>query len=286
MPKDIFSVQEDITRRIVGTLAVRISSLEAARVATKPPSSLEAYDLVLRGRSLYARATRTSVSQARPFFEKAIELDPKYVSAYVELGFVELKAVTEGWTSNPADAVQRAEALASKAIAIDERSAGGHALLGAVHLRRGNYDPALDELRRAVALNPSDAESYNFLGATLLFIGDFEGAIRAIELSSEFLPNLSTTTFFNLGAALLLSGRAEDAVRTFERSKERYPDNSFPNAMLAAAYAVAGRTEDAARQASEVRQRFPYFSGSNFGSQFRKPEDREKIVSALKKAGL
>ncbi|MGB8400552.1 MAG: adenylate/guanylate cyclase domain-containing protein [Bradyrhizobium sp.] len=286
LPKDIFSVQEDITRRIVGTLAVRISSLEAARVATKPPSSLEAYDLALRGRSLYARATRTSVSQARPLFEKAIDLDPKYVSAYVELGFVELKAVTEGWTSNPPDAVQRAEALAAKAITIDETSAGGHALLGAVHLRRGNYDRALDELRRAVALNSSDPESYNFLGAALLFTGDFEGAIRAIELSSEFQPSLSATTFFNLGAALLLSGRAEDAIRTFERSTERYPGSSFPNAMLAAAYAVAGRTEDAARQASEVRQRFPYFSSSNFGSQFRNPEDREKIASALKKAGL
>ena len=61
LPKDLFSVQEEITRRIVGTLAVRVSSLEAARLATTPAHNLEAYDLVLRGRSLQVRATRTSL---------------------------------------------------------------------------------------------------------------------------------------------------------------------------------------------------------------------------------
>jgi adenylate cyclase len=285
-PKDIFDMQEEITRRIVGTLAIRVSSLEAARSATKPPSTLEAYDFVLRGRSLYERSTRTAISQARPLFEKAIELDPNYVPAYVGLGLVDLKAVTEGWTSNPMDAVQRAEALAIKAISINESSSGGHGLLGRVHLRRGNYDRALDELNRAVSLNPSDAESYDGLGAALLFVGDFDGAIRMIDRCSELQPNLSVTAFFNLGTALLLTGRAADAVRTFERSVERHQANSFSNAMLAAAYAAAGRSDDASRQALIVRQQFPYFSSSDFGSQFRDSRDREKIKSALKEVGL
>ena len=71
MPKDIFSVQDEITRRIAGTMAVRLSALEAARAAAKPPDNLEAYDLILRARSLYARGTRTALSQARPLFERA-----------------------------------------------------------------------------------------------------------------------------------------------------------------------------------------------------------------------
>ena len=74
-------------------------------------------------------------------------------------------------------------------------------------MRCGNYDRALDEPKRAVALNSSDADSYDGLGAALLFIGDFDGAVKAIELSSEFQPTLSVTTYFNLGTALLLSGR-------------------------------------------------------------------------------
>ena len=286
LPKDIFSVQEDITRRIAGTMAVRVSALEEARAAAKPPDNLEAYDLVLHARSLYARGTRTALSQTRPLFEKAIELDSNYVPAYVGLGLVELDAIAEGWTSNPTVAMQRAEALAAKSISIDEASAGAHALMGRVHIRRGNYDRALDELKRAVALNPSDADSYDGLGAALLFTGDFDGAIKAIKLCSEFQPTLSVNTFFNLGTALLLSGRTADAVQTLEQSVERYPSFLYVNAMLAAAYAAAGRKEDAARQAEIVRRQFPYFTSSNFGSQFRNPRDREKTAALLKEAGL
>jgi tetratricopeptide (TPR) repeat protein len=153
-------------------------------------------------------------------------------------------------------------------------------------MRRGNYDRALDELKRAVALNSSDADSYDGLGAALLFIGDFDGAIKSISLSSEFQPTLSVTTFFNLGTALLLSGRTADSVRTLEQSVERYPSLLFNRAMLAAAYAAAGRKEDAARQAEMVHQQFPYFASSNLGSQFRNQQDREKFTAALKEAGL
>ena len=286
LPKDIFVLQGDITRRIAGTLVVRLSALEAARAAAKPPSNLEAYDLVLRARSFDARGTRTALSQARLLFEKAIALDSNYISGYVGLGKVELYAVTQGWASRPADAVQRAEALATKAISIDEANAGAHALMGRVHIRRGNYDGALDELKRAVALNSSDADSYDGLGAARLWTGDFEGAIKALELSSEFQPNLSLDTFFTLGTAQLLSGRTADATRTFERSVERYGDTSFISAMLAAAYAAAGRKEDAARQAAAVRQKFPFFTSTDFGSQFRNPEDRQKLAATLKEAGL
>ena len=52
-PKDIFQVQDDITRRIAGSLAVRLTSLEIAKAVTKPPNDLAVYDLVLRGRDMF-----------------------------------------------------------------------------------------------------------------------------------------------------------------------------------------------------------------------------------------
>ncbi len=85
-PKDIFSVQDDITRRIAGTLASRLSNLELTKAATKPPSSLETYDLVLRGRDLLNRVNRTANSQARTLLQQAIEADPNYAPAYIGLG--------------------------------------------------------------------------------------------------------------------------------------------------------------------------------------------------------
>ena len=110
------------------------------------------YDLVLRGRDLYARVDRTANSQARALFNRAIELDPGYAPAYIGLGRVELNGVAQGWTADPQAAMQRVESLGQKAIAIDSTSAGAHALLGSTYIRYGDYDRALDEMRRAVEL--------------------------------------------------------------------------------------------------------------------------------------
>ena len=199
---------------------------------------------------------------------------------------VELYAVTQGWTSNAADGVQRAEKWAAKAIALDETNSGAHEIMGRVLTKLENYYRALEELKRAIALNPSDADGYEGLSNLLVLMGDFDEAIRAIDVFSEFQPSLSAGTFFNLGTAQLLSGRSEDSVRTLERSVERYPSIPFNNAVLAAAYAAAGRKADAERQAAIVRRQFPFFSSDNFGSQFRKPQDREKLAASLKEAGL
>ena len=130
VPKEIFEVQDQITRRISGALAVRVTSLELTRSAAKRPESMEAYDLVLRGRALSAHLTRADNAEARGLFERAIELDPKYAPAYVGMGRVDIHSVTEGWTANPSDALERAEGFARKAIALDDLDPGAHALLG------------------------------------------------------------------------------------------------------------------------------------------------------------
>src|SRR5262245_33923128 len=89
-PARIFAIQDDITRRITGALAVQLTNVEQARVAAKPPDSLEAYDLVLRGRDFLSRLTRSATSNARIMFERAIDLDPNYGAAHVGLGRVHL----------------------------------------------------------------------------------------------------------------------------------------------------------------------------------------------------
>lgn len=285
-PKDIFAVQDDITRRIAGTLAVRLGDLELGKAASKSPSSLEAYDFVLRGRDLLSRATRTDNSRARSMFENALALDPNYVPAIVGLGLVDLNAIRYGWTADPLEALQRAERLGHKAIAIDESSPGAHALLGRVYIRRGDLDRALDGMKRALALNPSDPDSYAGLGNALLLLGDVDGAIKAIETAVQLHPSISPTDYFRLGMAYILAGRNTDAIRTLERALVRDESNVFINAMLAGAYAETERQEDAMGRANVVKQLSPIFATADVGSLFRNPDHREKIVAALRKAGL
>ena len=286
VPKEIFEVQDQITRRISGALAVRVTSLELTRSAAKRPGSMEAYDLVLRGRALSAHLTRADNAEARGLFEQAIALDPKYAPAYVGMGRVDIHAVTEGWTANPSDALEHAEGLARKAIALDDLDPGAHALLGDAALYFGEYDRALDEVKRAIDLNGSDAQSYSILMDALLFRGDLKGAIAAGETLAQFEPDLPDGAAFHLAVGYVLADRAADAVRVLERALDRNPGYTNANVMLAAAYAVAGRQLEAVRQVDIVRQRFPHFSPEEFGSLLRDPKQREKLAGALKKAGL
>jgi adenylate cyclase len=285
-PKDIFAVQDQITRRISGALALRVTGLELARSATKPPNNLEAYDLVLRGRDLLNRLTRSANAQARDLFERAIALDPNYGPAYVGLGQVDMRAANQGWTQDPGGALERAEKLAQKAIALDDLSSNAHALLGNVAVQFGDYDRALGELKRAIDLNGSDAESYGHLVTVLLFEGDISGAIAGGELVTQFRPEIPDGAAFDLSIAYILADRGADAVRILEHAVGRNPGHLYMNVMLAAAYGAVGRQQDAERQADRVHQRFPTFSRDRFGSALRDPSLRAKLDRALEKAGL
>jgi class 3 adenylate cyclase/TolB-like protein/Tfp pilus assembly protein PilF len=284
-PKDIFHVQDQITRQITGALALRVSAQELAQAAAKPPLSLEAYDLVLRGRDLLYRFTRATNAQARSLFERAIELDPSYAPAYVGLGTANHYSVVQGWTPDASGTLSRAEALARKAISLDDQNPNAHALLGRALVYFGDYDRAVDELKRAVSLNPSDADAQSGLMDVLLWAGDIPGSISAGEFLSRVQPTLTGGQAVDLAIAHVLADRPVDAIRTLETSIDANRTIRATHALLAVAYAQAGRKEDAAREAEVARSRFP-LPRDEFGSLLRDPNHRKKLSQLLSDAGL
>jgi adenylate cyclase len=279
-------VRDDIVRNVTGSLAVRMTNSEQARLMARPPASLEAYDLVLRGRHLLSRLTRTATSNARTAFERAVELDPNYAPAYVGLGRADLVAVHLGWTPDPAGTLRRAEARARKAVAIDEFNPAAQVLLGRIHARLGEYDRAVETLRHALELNPSDPETYAGLGDALLWSGEIDEARQMLEIATRLDPRLPSQELFNLGAAYFLLAEYDRAAQVFERAVAREDGNPFIHAMLAAIYAKAGRREEALREVAEVRRQNPLFDLDTFGTLFRNPAHRDKIVAALQQAGM
>ncbi len=89
-------------------------------------------------------------------FEKAIELDPQFASAYTALGWYYHLQVEYGWTEFIEQVSQRAVSLARKALSIDNFQASAHELLGSIFIRKGQYDLAIAELKQALKLNPND----------------------------------------------------------------------------------------------------------------------------------
>ena len=79
--KDIFGVQEDVARQVVGAAAVKLTHFERERALSKPTDNLAAYEYVLRGREVFSHATRESNHDAQEMFQRAIDLDPSYAAA-------------------------------------------------------------------------------------------------------------------------------------------------------------------------------------------------------------
>jgi adenylate cyclase len=265
--KDLFTVQDEIVQAIVATLSVKLTRLEQKRAFAKPTSNLEAYDYVLRGGEYQSRTTRSANFEARQMFQKAIELDSHYDSAYVGLGKTYRNACLHGWAELPGQAMQRAHDLAQRALSLNESNAAAHALLGEVYSYWGQYHLATRELERAIELNPNDWNGYVYRGRVMLWSSRTDEAIHSLETALRFNPNMNASGLMPLGLAFYLKKRYGDSIRTLERGLGREPNNVWSHIVLAAAYSQAGRSEDAARAVATVLRLHPFFEVDAFGTK-------------------
>jgi len=149
--QDIFALQDEVVRKIVTTLKLQLTLQEQGILVRKTTDNLEAYDDYLRGREHFNRFTQEANAQARQLFEQALELDPQYAEAYAFLGWTYFREWSFQW-SQDVQALDQALALTQKAVALDDSLAQAHVTLGAVYLWKKQYDQAIAEAERAIAL--------------------------------------------------------------------------------------------------------------------------------------
>jgi len=284
--RDLFKLQNEIVQTIVSKMAIQIEETERARVMRKSTDNLRAYDYLLRGQEHYYQHTRNGSKESRIMFQKAIEIDPRYSSAYAALAWAHLDDFFYGWTMFPEKSLQRAHDIAKKALSFEESNALAHSALGSIYLRRTQYDLAMSELQRAIELNPNDAQSQTMLGSVMLYSGRKDEAIYWKESAMRLNPRRDRGLFMTLAQAYYLNGRHEDAIIVLKKGVADQPDFVGNYIMLAAAYAQVGLTEEAKRSAATVLQLHPFFETGSYGTVFRNPEDRTKIIDGLRKAGL
>src|SRR6516164_4983733 len=165
---DIFAVQDDIAKRVVGVAAVKLTRFEQERVLAKPTGNLAAYEYVLRGRDSFSHATSDDNDRASELFQRAIDLDPNYAEAYAALGGSYYEAVISGWSQFREDDLERAKTLAQKALALDPTTTRAYRVLSNIDLFSKRYDLALEQTDRALEINPSDADNYAQRGSILV----------------------------------------------------------------------------------------------------------------------
>jgi Flp pilus assembly protein TadD len=284
--KDIFAVQDEITRSVVVATAIKVTRLEQERAMATPTSSLAAYDLVLRGIDALERFDRASNLEARRLFRRAIELDAGYASAHSGLGWTYYVAVTSGWTEFVGDDLAQAEDFARKALLLDEDSADARRWLGQIYTFQKRFDLAAAELARAIELNPNDWESHAVRGIVAMFASDPEVSVEQLEYAKLLNPALPHVYRMNLAFAYYLQERYDEAIQTASPRGTDEGIDYFTPAVLAAAYGQLGRTEEAGREAQAVRRMWPFFNTDKFAAQWQSERDRALIREGLGKAGL
>jgi TolB-like protein/DNA-binding winged helix-turn-helix (wHTH) protein/cytochrome c-type biogenesis protein CcmH/NrfG len=283
---DIFALQDKITTEIAAALAIRVTQLEQRRVFAKPTESLEAYDYVLRARPAFQRPTRASNVEARALLRRAIQLDPNYAAAYAALAETYHIAVSWGWAESPTAFLSRAEEMATKALSLNDAEVRARIVLGRIHIFYNRHDQAKAEMDRAVAINPNDAHALAGRGNVLMWLGQTDFAIEALELAQRIDPELNAIDRFALSLAYYLKRRYAAAIEQAETNIRKSEGAHFSRAVLAAAYAQQDRSEDAARVVSAIRRADPTFDPQTFGSKLRNPADVEHLRDGFRKAGL
>jgi TolB-like protein len=277
---DIFATQDEIVHRIVEALTGRMPPGEARD--RYRPTSLEAYDLCMRGRNEWRHSDGAGV-RASPLFEQAIAIDPQYSEAYRWLAQCQcIGWLHYGWPIEPF----RAEALknARKSVACDPHDPTAHATLALVLMYERHWEEAEAEFKVALSLNPNDADSWMNLSDLRVMQGRGEEAVKCSERSILNSPQ-PTSAYWLMGQAQIAAGQYTAAVDTLMRPETR---RSGAQRFLAAALALLGRIDEAQLEGRMFMAANPHFRISHWiaSQPFQDQKMMERFVTAYHLAGL
>jgi TolB-like protein len=283
---DIFAVQDAITERVVNALAVRVTEVERSRALSVPTANLSAYDAVLRGRDAFRQVQRGSNVEAQDLFQRAIDLDPDYAEAYVELGWSLLADFKFGWTQWPGRTLERAGAAAEQAIALDSFNASAYAVQADVRKFYGDLEGAERAIDRALELNPNNAMAHGIRASLMAFEGRADEAVAAAETAFRLDPSPRAEWIMSLMTGYFLQGRYADVLDAARRHASIVNDDATHLAVLAMAHGMLGNEAEALETARQVRRKAPFFDGRQMGYLIGGEEHRETVIEGLRRAGL
>ena len=166
--RDVFEVQYDIARAIVGALRVRLTGSVAARVVATPTRDLEAYDLFLRGRFAWNQRTGATVTEAVRCFEQAVARDPNFARAHAGLAAAWLNVPMYTSTA-PSVAWPKAKHAAQTALSLDSSLADAHTSLAyGQMIYAWDWRAAEENFQRAIAADPAFPTAHHWYGDFLL----------------------------------------------------------------------------------------------------------------------
>jgi adenylate cyclase len=292
---DMFAVQDEITQKIVGMLAVGLEDDALERAKRKHPENLVAYEHWLRGKRLLWTVGQNNL-EARRHFENAAKTDPSFSRAYSGLAVThQMEALDLPTAAEGRSAYDRAFECAQKALALDEADYQAHIGLAWPCLYRGDHAGMKKHVDRALMLNPNDADSLANASYMLAMHGEADVAVACGEAAMRLNPRYPDWYIAFHSTALFAARRYPEALATRIRVPDYFIDSTFIGAAILAhmdrleearqwgkravarLYAKPGGAERAARGCINLLLE---------NNPFLTQDDRDHFAEGMRKAGV
>ena len=287
---DIFLVQDEITNAIVTAVAPRTLSAEVKRAHAKTADHLSARERVMRARWHINKLTKADNEMAHVLLDEAIAASPDLAEAYTTRAECLLNDILHIWRDDTDVAIGEALDATRRAVSLDPEDANGLAVLGSILLWARQFEDAREYLERAVRLNPNLANAYGLMAAWYGLCGDYEKSCEAADKALEISP-LDTSRPLWLagrGIAAYIHGDYERVIETAQRLLRDHPGFAPALRQLAASFAMLGRDDETKAATKKLLERMPGLTVSKVRHivPIRDPDAHERWLEGLRKAGL
>ena len=317
---DIFKVEDSISGKVAEALALRLSGDEQKRLTMRYTDNAEAYQLYLKGRYFWNKRTEDGFNRGIAQFKQAVEKDSNYALAYTGLADSYIGLTFYSFAA-PNEAMPKAKEAAMNALAINNTLAEAHASLAHVLMNydwnwleaekefklsiqlnpdyatahqwygvhyftaTGRPEEALQEMKRALELEPTSLVMNTFMGATLYFAGRYDEAIEQCRRTIEMDPNFAVA-HWHLGLAYEQKGMFDDAIAEFQKATTLSGGSPLMKASLGHAYAEANRKAEATLILNELKElsKERYVSSYEVAAIYVALGDNEQAFQLLERA--
>jgi tetratricopeptide (TPR) repeat protein len=288
---DVFAVQDEISEAIAMPLASDLQRAEHARAQRRAPENLEAWGLYQRALPHLHRFTREDSAQARALLERAVALDPQFSTALARLGEVGVWEVVNTWTDSPERTLEVAVTQGRRAVALDPRDAEAQTFLAFALITAGDSAGAHEAARRAVDLNPSMPLALAFLAYLTHMIGNPpQESIDLVQQAMRLSPHDPVEWIFYdaLGGAYWNAGRYEEGLAVSRRLIALSPSYYFGyiwGTLNAVGLGEIEEAKDLIRQARQVQPALSLALVRRSLGAMAADVDR-RMAAALREAGV
>lgn len=228
--KDVFAIQDEISRKIVDSLKVKLTPSEEHAIAQIPASNTTAYEFYLKGRRYFYRGGARNYRTSAEMFLKAQELDPRYPLAYA--GLADVASFQYMYSQSTPQVLEQANAASKKALELAPDLAESHASRGLALSLSKEYTAASKEFENAIRLDPKLFEAYYFYARNCFAQGQMEQAAHLFEQAMKARPEDYQSPALLVGIYGWL-GRIDDAkaaslktAELVEAQLQAYPDDT------------------------------------------------------------